>query len=102
MSKDIPAVFGLFVLVSIAVSVWGAIRLPADARVRIRVGGFGFDTWIGKTTALVLWPVNTAIIAGGAALATSESEIGGVIVVLCIAGCAIVILAQLATIRRAS
>ena len=54
---------GLLVGLMCAVSVYGAVRIPPDARWPIRFGGLGFQTTLGRVTGLILWPLLGAMVA---------------------------------------
>jgi hypothetical protein len=85
-------------------SVWGAVRVPDDARFPIRFGGAsGFQTYIGKWGALVLWPLLGFIVTFGVTLTQdAEAEEGGTTGLALIGAItmAILFLAQVASVRR--
>ena len=50
-----PVVDALLVVAMDCISGWGALRLPADARVPVHFGRWSPHTAIPKTPGLVLW-----------------------------------------------
>jgi hypothetical protein len=77
-----------------AVSIYGAIRIPHDARWPVRFGGFGHQTNMGRVTGLVMWPL-----LGLAVGSLVWWEVGST-AALALIGLVVMLLAQLATVLR--
>jgi hypothetical protein len=96
------AVLGVFLpfgVAMVAVSVWGWGSVPPGARFPIRFGGYtGFETTLSKKTALVLWPVLGGIVVVGAPQVSPT----GTALLLGVPVMAILLLAQINSVRRAS
>lgn len=97
-SSDVTVV--VMVGVIAVASVWGWKVVPSDARFPVRFGGLGYQTTISKGTALVLWPVIAALVAGGVATAGDESE--ATLILVGMIALAIMLIAQVASIRKAA
>jgi hypothetical protein len=54
---------GTLLAVMIAISAYGAVTLPATARVPLHWAG-GWGTYVGKRAGLIIWPVIGAVIQG--------------------------------------
>ena len=80
------------------VSIWGALTVPAEARFPIRFGGLGFQTSLGKWSALILWPVLATAVAAGATTAKDQEPMLEWIGALALV---IVLIGQIAGILRA-
>ena len=83
-----------------AASLWGAKVVPSGTRFPIRFGGLGYQSTISKTTALLLWPVTAALVAGGVATAGGDSD--ATLYVLGFLALAILLISQLASISKAA
>ncbi len=61
---DIGAVVGggVVLLVMIGLSVYAAVTLPADAQVPVHHGIGGYNNWMSKNVALVLYPASGVVI----------------------------------------
>jgi hypothetical protein len=53
---------GLLVAVMIGIAAYGWVTLPADARVPVHRGFGGYNTFLSKKAAMVLFPVTGAVI----------------------------------------
>ena len=89
----------LAIVITLA-SVWGWSVVPAQARFPIRFGGFGFQTTISKGAALILWPVLAGAVVGGVASASDEGD--STLFVLGLFTLVIMLIAQVASIRKAA
>jgi hypothetical protein len=76
------------------VSIYGAARIPADARWPIRFGGFGFESRLGRNTGLVLWPLLGAAVASVAWM--DDGSFAGLVVI----GLVLMLWAQLVGVAR--
>jgi hypothetical protein len=54
---------GTLLAVMIAISWYGAVTLPATARIPLHWGG-GWGTYVGKRAGLVIWPAAGALVYG--------------------------------------
>jgi hypothetical protein len=52
---------GTLLAVMIAISAYGAVTLPATARVPLHWGG-GWGTYVGKRAGLIVWPAAGALV----------------------------------------
>jgi hypothetical protein len=52
---------GLLLVVIIGISCYGAVSLPADARIPLHYGVGSYNNFASKTTGLILWPVGGAV-----------------------------------------
>jgi hypothetical protein len=61
----VPIVIGgLLLVVIIGISCYGAVTLPADARIPLHYGLGSYNNFASKTTGLILWPVGGAVAFG--------------------------------------
>ena len=94
-SMEGPRLVALLVVVAMCgVSVYGATRLPAEARWPVRFGGLGFQTTLGRGTGLVLWPLTGGLIAAVAWM--DDGAYGG----LTLIGLLLMLWAQVTAVRR--
>ena len=102
MDEQVLVALSPLIGLSVLASLWGARAVPAEERFRLRFGGLGFDTTIGKRAALIVWPLTVAAVAGGAAVLANSSALGETGLILGIVPVLIVLLAQVGAIRRAA
>jgi hypothetical protein len=57
------AIGGIFLLVMIVFSWYGAVTLPQTARIPVH-WGFGYSRYVSKRAGLILWPAGGALIYG--------------------------------------
>jgi quinol-cytochrome oxidoreductase complex cytochrome b subunit len=91
---DARAAAIVLVVAMCAASVYGAFKAPRDARWPIRVGGFGYQTTMGRGTGLVMWPVLGTMVASLAWM--GDGSFDGITVV----GLLLMLWAQVATVRQ--
>jgi hypothetical protein len=91
---DAGAVAVVLVAAMCAVSIYGAIRIPHDARWPVRFGGFGHQTTFGRGTGLVMWPLLG--LAVGSLVWRDVGSIAG----LALIGLVLMLVAQLAGVLR--
>ena len=51
----------LLLLAMVAISVYGAITLPSDARIPLHYGIGSYGNFAPKTIGLIVWPVARAV-----------------------------------------
>jgi hypothetical protein len=54
----------LLLLAMVGISAYGAITLPADARIPLHYGIGSYGNFASKTVGLIVWPVGGAVIYG--------------------------------------
>ena len=82
--------------VMVGVSAWGLREVPGDARFPIRFGGLGFESSVGRSSALLLWPVMGGLAVWGAAVGGPETSW------LALPAVAILLLGQVSSVRKAA
>jgi hypothetical protein len=55
---------GVLLVVMIGIAVYGAVTLPADARIPIHYGIGAYANFASKAVGLVMWPAGGALIFG--------------------------------------
>jgi hypothetical protein len=96
---------GVLVLAMIAVSLYGARRLPPDVRIPIHYGVGSYNNFVSRNLGLVMWPAAGVLIlgifAGVAAGALKPNHGGGAAPVIVPIALALVLVAQIGAIRTA-
>jgi hypothetical protein len=52
---------GLLLVVIVGISCYGAVSLPADARIPLHYGLGSYNNFASKATGLIVWPVVAAV-----------------------------------------
>jgi hypothetical protein len=60
---DVGAIIagGVVLAAMIGISAYAAVTLPAGARIPVHHGLGGYNNWVSKNTALILWPAGGAV-----------------------------------------
>jgi len=85
----------------VAVSVWGWIHVPDEARIHARAGTSGFDWTMSKKTTL-LWTPSIGALIGVATFSARGSDTGTTIARLGAALMVIFLAAHASSVRRAA
>ena len=62
MSVVLLVIDGVLLVGIVGVSLYGASRLPAGARLPLHFGPAGYTNWQPKIVALVLWPAAAVVV----------------------------------------
>jgi hypothetical protein len=55
---------GLLLAVMIGISCYGAVSLPADARIPLHFGVGSYNNFASKSVGLIIWPAGGAVLFG--------------------------------------
>jgi hypothetical protein len=102
MDAQAVMLLGPLVVVSIGLSVWGALTVSPGAKFKARLG-LGPDFRVHKIVGLVLWPMMCAFIGLGVAFVTGEEGAAddGLLLGVGFFALLVVIIGQVAGIRAA-
>lgn len=84
---------GVVVLALVAMSVYGAVKLPPGSLVPVHHGLGGYNNWQPKKFALVIWPAGGVIVYAVLLAATSSASSSGKVTPAVIAPVAMLVLA---------
>ena len=102
MSAEVLILLSPFVVAILGISVWGWTRVPDEARFRGRLGPTGMDFTVGKGTGFAMRLFTGIFIWLGASVAGAKGWETGQALLLGAAGLVVLLIGQIAAIRRAS